>query len=122
MNQYIKDTQNTVYNSEALRKYSLLGSDVSVPQVRITQRTVLITSIDVPRPTPHVGGCGGAPSDSSSDSKGQDRRQIINAFVPLAFPLANITSLKSEPAFLSLCHGLGILQKPSRFLIPDCNC
>lgn len=69
MNQYIKGTQNTVYNSEARSKYLLVGSDVSLPQARITQRTVLITSIDVRRPTPHVGECGGAPSDSSSDFK-----------------------------------------------------
>lgn len=86
MNQYIKCTQNTVYNSEALNKYSLTGSDVSVPQVRITPRTVLITSTDVQRPTPDVGGCGGAPSDSSSDFKRARQKADYKCLCSLGLP------------------------------------
>lgn len=88
MNQYIKGTQNTVYNSEALSKYSLTGSNVSVPHYpqELPPRTVLITSTDVRRPTPDVEGCGGAPSDSSSDFKRARQKAAYKCLCSLGLP------------------------------------
>jgi hypothetical protein len=76
---------------EALTKDLLLGFNVSLPQRRITGRTILIASIDVGRPSlPKVGH----PLVAAQISKGQGRRWVF-CLCSLAFPLASLLALKA---------------------------
>lgn len=105
-----------------INKYSLVGFNVSLLQLRSTSRTVLIVSTDVRRPTSNGGG---APSENSSDFKRAKKGKIIR-LCSLDIPscphnFSEIrTSISKQASVMD--RRPGTPQEPSRFSMPDWDC